>query len=410
MPFVRSWTTDNLAELELAFARLGLPRSARDYLSEKLPHRTLLLTDLSDVERRFLKSRADLSSAPGYEAYPAFIAGDGRTRPGSALLFGRTEQHDRLVAEAEAEPELRGLATALRRVLESLTPPEQFEVGGRSYHRAQAPYLMAVVNVTPDSFSDGGHYFSTEGAVAHGVALAEAGAHFLDVGGESSRPGAEPVSADEELSRVVPVIRALRERTGLPISIDTVKPEVAREALGVGASWVNDITGFANPAMARVTAEANGSCCLMHMQGTPRTMQAAPRYQDCVAEVVAFLEGAVGRAEAAGIPRGRILVDPGIGCGKTLGHNLFLLRRLGDLRGLGLPILVGTSRKTFLGKLTGRVEAKDRLFATLGSLASMAALGGADVVRVHDVAEARDALTVAAAIRSAADGGDAFGG
>ncbi|HZH03193.1 MAG TPA: dihydropteroate synthase, partial [Myxococcaceae bacterium] len=181
-------------------------------------------------------------------------------------------------------------------------------------------------------------------------------------------------------------------------------------ALKAGASLVNDVTGFhGDPALPEVTASAGAACCLMHIQGSPQTMQADPRYGDCVAEVSAFLSEGADRATAAGIPRSRILLDPGIGFGKTVGHNLFLLRRLRDFRALGFPVLVGTSRKSFLGKLTGGKAAQERLAATLGSVAAVAALGGADVIRVHDVAEARDAVAVAEAIRSAWDGGEAFG-
>lgn len=408
MAFARAWTAETPESLQPAFARLGLPKSAREYLLDKLPHRTLLLTGLIDGERRFLKSRSDLSEAPGFEAYPSFVAGDARTRPGSALLFGRKEQHERVMSEAE--PEWPGLALAMRQALERLEPPDALEIAGRRYPFDRAPYVMAVVNVTPDSFSDGGRFFGTDAAIGHGVELAEAGAHFLDVGGESSRPGAEPVSVDEELSRVIPVIRGLRERLELPLSIDTVKSQVACEALAAGATWVNDISGLRDAQMVRVAADAGATCCVMHMQGSPGMMQVAPHYEDCVEEVVTSLQEATGRAVAAGIPRSRILVDPGIGFGKTVGHNLFLLRRLRDLRVLGLPVLVGTSRKAFLGRLTGRPEASDRLSATLGSIAALAVLGGAEVVRVHDAAEARDALTVATAIRAAADGGERFGG
>jgi dihydropteroate synthase len=209
---------------------------------------------------------------------------------------------------------------------------------------------------------------------------------------------------------VLPVIQGLCARTSVPLSVDTTKATVAREVLKAGAHLINDITGFRSDAeLPRVVAEAGAACCLMHIQGTPATMQQAPRYDDVVDEVLAFLEDAVTRAEAAGVPRGRILLDPGIGFGKTFDHNLFLLRRLGELRVLGLPLLVGTSRKGFLGKLTGGKPAVERLAATLGSVAAVVALGGADVVRVHDVAEARDALAVVDAIRQGMEGGLLYG-
>ncbi|MBM4381599.1 MAG: dihydropteroate synthase [Deltaproteobacteria bacterium] len=268
---------------------------------------------------------------------------------------------------------------------------------------------MGVVNVTPDSFSDGGRFLQEDAAVAHGEQLAAAGADILDVGGESTRPGAARVSVEEELRRVVPVIRRL-SAAGALVSVDTSRHEVARAALEAGAVMVNDVSGFRwDPQLPSVVAEANAACCLMHVKGTPDTMQRAPAYADVVEEVTAALAGSLSRAEAAGIPRGRLLVDPGIGFGKTAGLNLLLLRRLGDLRVLGCGVLVGTSRKGFLGKLCGDKPAGERLWATLGSIAAVAARGDADVVRVHDVAEARDALAVADAIRGALDGGDLYG-
>lgn len=270
---------------------------------------------------------------------------------------------------------------------------------------------MAVVNVTPDSFSDGGSYFSTEAAVARGVELAEAGAQILDVGGESTRPGAPSVSVAEELDRVVPVVRALHERlSGVPISVDTTKAEVARAALEAGASMINEISALRfDPRMGEVIARSKAAVCLMHMQGTPQTMQTAPRYGDLVEEVLTFLAQAVERAVAAGISRDRIVLDPGIGFGKTFGHNLWLLRNLSAFRLLGLPVLVGTSRKAFLGKVTGGKGPTERLAATLGSISAVAAAGSADLVRVHDLTEAKDALAVADAIRQSTEAGDLFG-
>lgn len=265
---------------------------------------------------------------------------------------------------------------------------------------------MGVVNVTPDSFSDGGQFFDRSAAIERGVQLSAAGADILDIGGESTRPGSGGVSVDEELARVIPVIEGIRARVSTPISIDTTKAAVARAAIQAGASLVNDISGFTfDPELPRVTAELGAACCLMHIQGTPETMQQDPRYDDVVEEIVAFLAGGIARAEAAGVPRGRVLVDPGIGFGKTAGHNLWLLRRLGDFRTLGCPVLVGTSRKRFLGTLTGGKPPQERLWATLGSVAAVAAAGSADFVRVHDVAEAKDAIAVSDAVRNAVEAG-----
>jgi len=409
MIVARSICQDRPEDLDLAFARLGLPRPAREYLFEKLPHAQVLLTGLTRVEGRFLRALAESSSAPGREEFPAYVAGDQAKRPGTALLSGRRDQLERVREAASKEPELRELAAALGRLL--AVPGERvLRAGDKVFELGKRTLIMGVVNVTPDSFSDGGKFLEADQAVAQGEALARAGADLLDVGGESSRPGAAPVGPEEELRRVLPVVKRLRASTGVPISIDTTKAAVAGEALAAGATLVNDISGLsADPGILAVVAKSKAALCVMHMQGTPQTMQAAPRYQDVVEEVLAFLHGAAGRAVEAGLSPERVLVDPGIGFGKTAGHNLALLRRLGDFRQLGHPVLVGTSRKSFLGALSGGKPAAERLWATLGSLAAVAALGGADVVRVHDAAEARDALAVADAVRLAAEAGDAFG-
>ncbi|MFZ5469406.1 MAG: dihydropteroate synthase [Myxococcota bacterium] len=409
MIFARAVCADSSGELDLAFERMGLPTPAREYLAERIPQFQVLLTGLSRAEGVLLKSLVDRSNAPGREEYPAFAPGDQRTRPGTALVSGRKDQLERLVALARKEG-LEELAVALSLVVEPSSPPP-LTLGKRTFRWGERTYVMGVVNVTPDSFSDGGRFLDADAAIAHGQELAQAGADILDVGGESTRPGAAKVSADEELARVLPVIRGLRSRVGeVPISIDTTKAKVAQAALEAGASLVNDISGFQfDPELPRVVAQAKAACCLMHIRGTPETMQKEPRYDDVVEEVLVFLSDAVARAEGQGIPRERILVDPGIGFGKTLGHNLFLLRRLQDLRLLGLPVLVGTSRKSFLGQLTGGKPPTERLAASIGSVAAVAALGGADVVRVHDVSEVRDALAVADAIGHAKDGGALFG-
>jgi dihydropteroate synthase len=256
--------------------------------------------------------------------------------------------------------------------------------------------LMGVVNVTPDSFSDGGLYLDAEAAVAHGLELAAAGAEVLDVGGESTRPGAEPVSAEEELARVVPVVGGLAG-TGSRISVDTSKAAVAAAALDAGAEIVNDVTALGgDPEMAALCAERGAGVVLMHMLGEPRTMQEDPRYEDVVAEVKAFLAERLEAAVGAGMDEGRVWLDPGIGFGKTGAHNMELLRRLGELRELGRPLVVGTSRKSFIGRVDGS-PADQRLGGTIAS-SVLAAAERADVLRVHDVAEVRQALTVAAAI------------
>jgi dihydropteroate synthase len=257
--------------------------------------------------------------------------------------------------------------------------------------------VMGVVNVTPDSFSDGGLYADADTAIAHGVELEAEGADILDIGGESTRPGAEPVAADAELQRVLPVIGGLRERgVTAEISIDTSKAAVAAAALDAGATLVNDVTALrSDPAMAELVAARGVSCCLMHMLGEPRTMQDDPRYKDVVSDVKAFLEERLAFAVASGIAEERILLDPGIGFGKTAEHNLELLARLDELVALGRPVVIGTSRKSFLGRITGR-PVDDRLAATIATNV-LAYERGARVFRVHDVAPVRDALVITSA-------------
>ena len=258
---------------------------------------------------------------------------------------------------------------------------------------------MGIVNVTPDSFSDGGLFLDAEAAIEHGRTLAADGADILDVGGESTRPGAEAVDAEEELERVRPVVEALAGESGpgVQVSIDTSKTAVAAAALDAGAEIVNDVTALrADPDLAALCADRECGLVLMHMLGDPRTMQENPTYEDVVDEVKAFLAERVDAAITAGVAEERIWVDPGIGFGKTLEHNLELLRRLGELRGLGRPVVVGSSRKSFIGAITGR-EVEDRLGGTVASNV-LAVLAGADVVRVHDVLELKQALNVAEAI------------
>jgi dihydropteroate synthase len=255
---------------------------------------------------------------------------------------------------------------------------------------------MGVLNVTPDSFSDGGEFLAVDAAVAHAERMAAEGAHLIDVGGESTRPGAEPVPAELELERVMPVLERLAGSGALPLSIDTSKAEVARAALAAGACFVNDVTALrADPEIADAAARAGADVCLVHMLGEPRTMQDDPTYEDVVSDVKAFLEERLAWAIQAGIPEERIWLDPGIGFGKTLEHNLELVRRLDEIVAIGRPVVVGASRKRFLGRLTGRPE-RERIAGTV-AVNVLALERGASMFRVHDVAETRDALAVASA-------------
>lgn len=260
--------------------------------------------------------------------------------------------------------------------------------------------IMGVVNVTPDSFSDGGRFYGVDEAVRQGLQLAAEGAHILDIGGESTRPGSDPVATADEIARVIPVIEQLAQKCDALISVDTNKAEVAQAAMDAGAHLINDITALkGDENMASVTAKTGAALVIMHMQGTPRNMQQNPTYGDVVAEVVEFLAKQAQVAMDAGVPREKIIVDPGIGFGKTVEHNLSLIANMAKLVELGYPILLGASRKAFIGTLTGK-PVEDRLWGTIGVHVVGAALG-ADIVRVHDVAPLKDALVVSDAIVAA---------
>ncbi|MFO1408710.1 MAG: dihydropteroate synthase [Steroidobacteraceae bacterium] len=265
------------------------------------------------------------------------------------------------------------------------------------------PVVMGVLNVTPDSFSDGGRLEGSGAAIEHGLRLAGEGAAILDVGGESTRPGAEPVSVEEELRRVLPVIEGLASRTRVPVSVDTSKPEVMRAAIAAGASFVNDVRALEAPGAIEVVAETGAGVCLMHMKGTPATMQSNPVYSDATVEVRDYLVGRRAACLAAGIAAERICVDPGIGFGKTSAHNLALLADLGGLAPSGVPVLVGVSRKSLVGIITGRGPA-GRLAGSV-AFAALAVTRGASIVRAHDVAETVDAVRVAAALMRAPGAG-----
>lgn len=314
------------------------------------------------------------------------------------VLMGSEKAFSHLFDDLRAQPfDLPSLAEEIQHAIENvkrtepLTPSD--EVLSERLRRFYAAVrtrtaIMGILNVTPDSFSDGGQHATTESAVEHGLRMADDGADVLDIGGESSRPGAEPVSLDDELARVIPVIEALRNQTQTPISIDTYKPEVARAALDAGADIINDITGLADAGMRSLAAERRCPVVVMHMLGDPRTMQENPTYEDVISEIMAFLRERIGLAVEAGLPRELLIMDPGIGIGfgKTAEHNVEILRKLRDFRSLGLPILIGTSRKAFIGKALGGVPSSERIFGTAATVA-LSIANGANIIRVHDVKE-----------------------
>ena len=269
--------------------------------------------------------------------------------------------------------------------------PLRWRLCDRVLEIGQRPLVMGIVNVTPDSFSDGGQFFDPSAAIEHGLRLAEEGADILDIGGESTRPNATPVPLEEELRRVLPVVSGLARQTKLPISVDTMKAEAARQSLDAGAKIVNDVAGFRDPAILAVAAEYRAGVVVMHMQGTPETMQRNPQYSDVVREVGEFFEERLHALANHGIPPEAICLDPGIGFGKTLDHTLALLANLGVFTRFGRPICLGVSRKGFLGQICGRTRS-ERMPASLAVACFAAARGQAQVLRVHDVAPTRDAV------------------
>jgi dihydropteroate synthase len=253
--------------------------------------------------------------------------------------------------------------------------------------------VMGVLNVTPDSFSDAGQYFDTNKAIEHGLKMAADGAAIIDVGAESTRPGSKPVSANEQIKRAIPVIEAIAGKSKVLISIDTYDYEVAKAALGAGAAIINDITALSDERMGTLSAEYGVPVVLMHIKGTPATMQNEPKYDDVVGEVLTFLLDSAKKAEKSGIPKERIFIDPGIGFGKTIEHNLLLLKNIGRFVDSGYRVLVGTSRKAFIGRITGRENPAERVFGTAATVALCAA-AGVSIVRVHDVAEMSDVVSM----------------
>ena len=316
------------------------------------------------------------------------------------LLIGSLKQLRLLVERLGRQPfGLREQAARIRALLERLQHPPTFLSGRGLRLELDRPRIMGLLNVTPDSFSDGGRYLSLSDALARAREMEGEGADLIDVGGESTRPGAPEISSQEEIDRVAPVVEALARETSCPISVDTSKSAVARAALAAGAHFINDVSGLHfDPGMAAVVAEAGAGLFLMHTRGLPATMQADTEYGDLVGEILEYLRAGMARAEAAGIPEGALAVDPGIGFGKNVSGNLEILRRLGEFRALGRPLLLGTSRKSFIGKVLDQAEPSRRLYGTLATVA-LGVRAGAMIHRVHEVAPAREAALMAWAIQ-----------
>ncbi|MCM8795329.1 MAG: dihydropteroate synthase [Candidatus Omnitrophica bacterium] len=364
----------------------------------------LRINSLSNITANILKQEM---LSLGADAAIARDALTGKSKKTDCLLMGTQAEFNRLKAKIDRQPfGLRQIAKELSGAIENYERNRFVLNLGRFRLDLSRPKIMGIVNLTPDSFSGDGVYrvSRSKGIKASEVLnfverMVRDGADIIDVGGESSRPGAKPISVKEELARTQPVIKILAKKIKVPISIDTYKPEVARQALDCGVSIVNDITGLRNPKMASLVARYRAGVVIMHMKGTPRTMQQQPVYKSLIDEIIEYLSRAIERASEVGIKREKIIIDPGIGFGKTLEHNLEILKRLKEFKILGQPILVGTSRKSFLGKILG-VGPQERIFGTVSSCI-LAIKNGAHILRVHDVKEVKQALKVAVAIMHA---------
>jgi dihydropteroate synthase len=318
-----------------------------------------------------------------------------------ALLMGTEKQFEKLFSKLEQYRELQPFGQSFREILRNLSRAHYtIRCRRRTFTLGKRTLLMGVLNVTPDSFSDGGLFFDKETAIARGLKMVEEGADFIDIGGESTRPGSKPLGLDEELRRVIPVIEFLVKEVDVPISIDTYKSAVAKKAIEAGAQIINDISGLhLDPSLSQVAAKEDVPLVLMHMRGNPETMQKNIHYESLFSEIIQYLKDSIQRAESAGVDSEQIIIDPGIGFGKTVEDNLLILKNLQEFKILGKPLLLGTSRKTFIGKILN-ADVTDRLEGTLSSIV-VGVLNGAHIIRCHDVIQARRAIAIADAVRQA---------
>lgn len=384
------------AEMLAEMGRIGVHSMAAGWLADKAQVRPVRAEGVSGPAAALLKQ--EMLALGGDCAVHRRVA-DFNEAPGPVILIGDLRTYERLLERAAMQP--HGLEEIAREAVAAVRAtcaeePRMLDCAGRSLELGRRTLVMGILNVTPDSFSGDGLAADADAAIEQARRFVEAGCDIIDVGGESTRPGSEGVDVDEELERVLPVIEALADEFDTVVSIDTSKPEVAQLAVAMGAGMVNDVNGLREPGMAEIVAETGAAACIMHMQGSPRDMQEDPFYDDLMTEIYAFLAERVEATERAGVPRERVLVDPGFGFGKTVEHNLEILRRLRELRSLGCGVLVGTSRKSTIGNVLDR-PVEERMLGTAASCA-IAVANGADVIRVHDVEEMTEVARMADAI------------
>jgi dihydropteroate synthase len=389
-------TNDNEAIQQMK--RVGVDPTGVKLMEGKTLHLNLKVEGIDPRKANLLKQ--EMLSLGGD------VAVDGRgldcsTKQTDALLMGTQKHFEKLILKLEQYPDLHPLGQSIKEALKNI-PKTHYSIRcqKRILPLGKRTLLMGVLNVTPDSFSDGGLFFDKEKAISHALRMVEGGADIIDIGGESTRPGSKPLEIEEELRRVIPVIESLAKEVDVPLSIDTYKSTVAQRAIEAGAEIINDISGLHfDPSLAKVAAKNDTPLILMHIRGTPETMQKGVHYDSLFSEILQCLKESIQRAESTGLDPRQIIIDPGIGFGKTAEDNLLIIKNLYEFRILGKPILLGTSRKSFIGKILN-TEVGDRLEGTLSSIA-ISVLNGAHIIRSHDVLQAKKAIAVADAIRLA---------
>jgi dihydropteroate synthase len=383
--FPRPIEIRSTAEARCIMSSIGVGVAGCDIMAPKAVFRSVRISNVPLKAALLLKQ--EMLAKGGEAALPRATASLA-VNDCPVVLTGTVRQFELVIGTLRRQPfGLRALADKIESVLERLeTPPAPSCFRGRAVEWGRRTYIMGILNVTPDSFSDGGQFNSLERAIAHAQEMVEAGADFIDVGGESTRPGSVSPGAAEELDRVAPVVEWLASNTNVLVSVDTYRASVAAECLRLGAHVINDITAASDEATAQAAAAAGAGMVLMHMKGTPTDMQDAPEYEDVVGEVYDYLNERVTRVHDLGVERTNCIIDPGIGFGKLVEHNLQLLRRIGEFAGLGVPVLVGTSRKSTIARVTGAATMEERVYGTAATVA-LAIASGADIVRVHDVRE-----------------------
>ena len=379
----------DVADMDGAYARLDEldpSEQGREIMAPKMIHRVIRVDNVDTRAANILKQ--NMLSIGGEVSLPREVFDYGEKQV-SAVISGSLKHYRLLISKLKRQPfGLKTLAQELDRLLHISLEREGrvLRLGGREYDLDERTLIMGVVNVTPDSFSDGGRFYDSRAAVEHALRLVEEGADILDIGGESTRPGSEFISLEEELHRVMPVLEEITGDAGVPVSIDTTKSEVALRALDAGCAMVNEISAMRlDEKMLPLVVERGVPFCLMHMQGMPKDMQVEPVYDDVIGEIAAFLRERAAAAEEAGADPSNIMIDPGIGFGKSLEHNLEIVRRLGEFKSLGYPLVLGTSRKSFIGTILD-LPVEERLEGTAASVA-VGIANGADIIRVHDVKE-----------------------